>query len=130
MKKLIIATLILMLCGVSAFAQDPYLQKGSESAENRAVALTKKYQPELVMTGKQTLLFQNKLEEFIIREDKIKEADMSDEDKVHLMARLSEQLSMEMANVLTRPQLRRFNKVKTRLQPVALVVGNTETQNR
>ncbi|AYN68119.1 hypothetical protein D1013_12425 [Euzebyella marina] len=102
--------------------QDTYFQEGSKSSETWAKSLTRAYQPELVLGSDQVLLFQKKLEEFLIRENKIQKAEMSPEDKMFLLSQLADQQRAEMSNILTRPQLRRYEKVKDQIQPVSVVV--------
>lgn len=132
MKKLLDFILLSMFgfLALSGNAQDTFFQKGNETSEERARLLTEAYQPELVMTGDQTLLFEKKLEEFLIREEEIKGLDVSPEDKLVLLTQLSEQQTAEMSNILTRPQLKRFTKVKYKLQPIAVVVDTVETKNK
>ncbi|MDT7830558.1 hypothetical protein RQM65_17955 [Pricia sp. S334] len=106
------------------YGQDPLLQEGKITTEEKARELTEKYQPELVMTGTQTRLFERKLSEFLIRAEKIKKLDITTEDKLHMLRQLSAQENEEMANILTRPQVKRYVKIKTELQPVAMVVDS------
>ncbi|MBC6998361.1 hypothetical protein [Cytophaga sp. FL35] len=102
--------------------QDTYFQEGNKSSETWAKTLTQAYQPELVMDGKQILQFQQKLEEFLIRENKIQKANMTMEDKMALLSELARQQRAEMSNILTKPQLRRYRKVRNEIQPIAVVV--------
>lgn len=102
--------------------QDTYFQEGNKSSETWAKTLTQAYQPELVMDGKQILQFQQKLEEFLIRENKILKANMTPEDKMALLSELARQQRAEMSNILTKPQLRRYGKVRNEIQPIAVVV--------
>ncbi|PKB00530.1 hypothetical protein B0O79_3997 [Flavobacteriaceae bacterium MAR_2009_75] len=116
----------LLFSGVGIVAnlrgQDTYFQEGNRNSEAWAKSLTQAYQPELVMSGNQTLLFQKKLQEFLTRENKIQRSEMSPEDKLHLLSQLAQQQRAEMANILTRPQLKRYIKVKQEIQPVSIVV--------
>ncbi|WP_192461466.1 hypothetical protein [Euzebyella saccharophila] len=102
--------------------QDIYFQEGNKSSETWAKTLTQAYQPELVMDGKQILQFQQKLEEFLIRENKIQKANMTPEDKMALLSELARQQRAEMSNILTKPQLRKYRKVRNEIQPIAVVV--------
>lgn len=106
------------------YGQDPLLQEGKITTEEKARDLTERYQPELVMTGTQTRLFERKLSEFLIRAEKIKKLDITTADKLHMLRQLSAQENEEMANILTRPQVKRYVKIKPGLQPVAMVVDS------
>jgi len=109
--------------------QDTYFQDESEDIETLSRILTEKYQPELVMSSDQTLLFEKKISEFLIREKEIKtRQSLSVRQKMRLLKRLSRQETAEMGNILTRPQLRRYKKVKRRIQPVMITVGTTGNQ--
>lgn len=102
--------------------QDAYFQEGSKSSETWARSLTSAYQPELVLRSRQVPLFRKKLEEFLIRENKIQKADISVQDKMALLTQLADQQRAEMSNILTRPQLRRYTKVRREIQPIMVVV--------
>lgn len=109
-------------------AQDTYLQEESQSVEERAKVLTKKYEPELVMTTDQALLFEKKLGEFLIRSNEIKQLNRPVKEKLQLLQELSAQENSEMANILSRRQVRRYAKVKSKLQPIAMVVDSVENK--
>ena len=82
------------------------------------------------MTGTQTRLFERKLGEFMIRSQNIKEMDISTEDRLYLLRDLSEQETEEMTNILTRPQVKKYVKVKPRLQPIAMVVDTVNKKKK
>lgn len=103
-------------------AQDPFLQNEVRGSDERANALMQAYQAELGMTVEQALLFRNKAEEFVIRRQRLQQMDLPVEEKVGLLQQLSDQETAEMGNVLTRTQLRAYQKLKLRLQPVAVLV--------
>lgn len=128
MKRLLMLLSLTLYLGIqTGQAQDTFFQSGNANTEEQAKALTKEYQPELVMTGDQTLLFEKKLEEFLIREAQIRELDLSVADKIHLLTKLSEQQQAEMANILTRPQLRRYARINATIQPLPVVVDSIKT---
>ena len=103
-------------------AQDPYLQNEVRGADERANTLMRAYQAELGMTVEQALLFRNKAEEFVIRRQRLQQKDLPVEEKIRLLQQLSDQETAEMGNVLTRIQLRAYQKLKLTIQPVAVVV--------
>lgn len=128
MKLSITLLFFLLFAVVRLSAQDVFLQDESQSTEEKARALTEDYQPELVMTGTQTRLFERKLGEFLIRSEEIKKMNLSTRDRLHMLRQLSAQENEEMANILTRPQVKRYMKLKPDLQPVAMVVDSIENK--
>lgn len=117
MKKLL--SIIVILYTVTAFSQDPYLQKSNADAEKEAVEITEKYNLELVLSGQQKLLFQQKVEEFLIRRYKI-EAEMKGVEKLDRLYLLQQEETGEMNDILTRPQLAIYKRVKPRIQPLEI----------
>lgn len=93
-----------LILSFSAFSQDPILQKSNPKAEKEAVKITNQYITELRLTGEQQVLFQQKLEEFIICRYKV-ETEFSVKEKLNLLYQLQQQETAEMNDILTRPQL-------------------------
>lgn len=118
MKKLI--GLLIIFISFSAFSQDPFLQNSNPKAEQQAIEITNTYIPQLALTGKQQLLFQQKVEEFLIRRYKI-EAELSGKEKLILLYQLQQEETAEMNDVLTRPQLEVYKNVKPEIQPLETV---------
>lgn len=118
MKKLI--TILVILFTVSAFSQDPFLQKSNAEAENEAAKITDSYDLELSLTGKQELLFEQKVEEFLIRRYKI-EAEMTGKEKLDFLFQLQQEETAEMNDILTRPQMEVYKQVKPNIQPLETV---------
>lgn len=117
MKKLLL--LLFMVFAQLATAQDPYLQGDpSRKIRQQAKDLVRAYQPELVMDATQVLLFEKKVIEFLMREEKIRQLDIPQTEKIHLLTLLREQETAEMIDILTRPQLRHYERIKPRIQPV------------
>ncbi|MDC6351477.1 hypothetical protein PP178_07915 [Zeaxanthinibacter sp. PT1] len=113
----------LFLTQLSVQAQDPYLQSEDQTAEEIAVALTSSYQAELGMTVEQGNKFRQKVEEFQIRRQEIDQMDLPVRERMTLMKKLSQQENAEMANILTRPQLRAYKQLKKELQPEQVTVN-------
>ncbi|HET8736919.1 MAG TPA: hypothetical protein VFM69_09995, partial [Pricia sp.] len=61
MKGGLAILLIILFTTARVSAQDTFFQEGNPSTEQKARALVEAYQPELVMTGTQALLFEQKL---------------------------------------------------------------------
>lgn len=118
MKKLV--GLLIIFISFSAFSQDPYLQNSNPKAEEQAIEITNKYIPELGLTGKQQLLFQQKVEEFLLRRYKI-EDEFSGREKLDLLYQLQQEETAEMKDILTRPQLEVYKNVKLKIQPLETV---------
>ncbi|MGO3183109.1 MAG: hypothetical protein ACTIJ9_09785 [Aequorivita sp.] len=115
MKNLV--GLLFLLISFSAFSQDPFLQKSNAKAKNQAIEITNKYIPELGLTGEQQLLFQQKVEEFLIRRYKV-EAELSGKEKLNLLYQLQQEETKDMQDILTRPQLEVYKQVKPNIQPL------------
>ncbi|WP_412560915.1 hypothetical protein [Winogradskyella sp. MIT101101] len=104
-------------------AQDPIMQKDSEALESVATSITKKYDDQLGLDGKQFTLFQKKVEEFLIREEKLHEA-YTGKEKLDMIYNLRKAETMEMRNILTQPQFDLYRRIKPQIQPIAI----TETE--
>lgn len=115
MKKIL--ALLILLIGFTAFSQDPFLQKSNPTAREQAIEITNKYISELALTGEQQTLFQQKVEEFLIRRYKI-EAEFSETEKLNLLYQLQQEETEEMNDILTRPQLKVYKQVKPEIQPL------------
>ncbi|WP_157417834.1 hypothetical protein [Aequorivita capsosiphonis] len=109
--------LLLLFMSFSAFSQDPFLQESNATAKKQAIEITNRYIPELGMTGEQQLLFQQKVEEFLIRRYKI-EAEFSGKEKLNLLYQLQQEETADMQDILTRPQLKIYKQVKPEIQPL------------
>lgn len=123
MKKLI-PIFLLLLFSLSVSAQDPFLQKSNPEAKKEAIKLTDRYDLELALTGEQKLLFQQKVEEFLIRRQKV-EKNLSGKEKLDFLYQLKEQETAEMGDILTRPQLEVYKEIRPNIQPLD-VVGKKE----
>lgn len=118
-----ITTFLLLFISLGMYAQDPMLQKNDEVLEDKADKITEMYVPELGLTSKQELLFQKKVEEFLISAEKINNQ-YSGKDKLDRLVVNQQQETAEMGDILTRPQLNRYKKLKTKFQPLATVEKN------
>lgn len=102
------------------FSQDPIMQQNNESLETVAASITDKYDDELELDAKQFVLFQKKVEEFLIREEKI-HANYNGEEKLNRLYKLRKAESLEMRNILTKPQFTLYKQLKPQIQPLAVV---------
>ena len=122
MKKLV--ALLIVFISFSAYSQDPYLQNSNPNAEEQAEVITDEYIPELGLTGKQILLFQKKVEEFLLRRYKV-EADFSGKEKLDMLYQLQQEETAEMKDILTRLQMDVYKDVKLKIQPLETVEVET-----
>lgn len=121
MKKSLL--ILFLITSISAFSQDTFLQNSNSAAEEEAIKITNLYIPELALTGKQQLLFQKKVEEFLIRRYKI-EAQFEGKEKLDMLYKLQQEETREMNNIITRPQLEVYKQVKPKIQPLETVKKN------
>ena len=101
-------------------AQDPILQKDHPNLEKEAFAITRQYNQELALDGKQIILFQKKVEEFLIRREDIKKR-YSGKRELDALMNMQTQETLEMMNILTQPQMDLYKKIKPNIQPLAEV---------
>ncbi len=119
--KLVWIILLVFMGRISA--QDPYLQGDpSPKVEAEAKELLQQYQPNLVMDSNQVLLFEKTLIEYLMRREKIYILDAPEKEKRYLLKKLDRYENGEMSNILTRPQLRYYFKIKRQLQPAGALL--------
>ncbi|OZV68492.1 hypothetical protein [Winogradskyella aurantia] len=123
MKPLLI--LLSVFLTISINAQDPILQKSEESLEVISENIAKTYDNQIGLDGKQFILFQKKIEEYLIREEKI-HLSYSGKKKLDMITKLRAAETMEMRNILTKPQFELYTKLKPEIQPIAVVSTNEE----
>ncbi|WGK64472.1 hypothetical protein [Croceiramulus getboli] len=102
-------------------AQDVYLQgEVPEAIDEQARKLTDRYISELAISGEMQPIFEQKVVEFLMRREEVKE---KYEGKAMLdrLFLLSKEENGEMRNILTQPQLRRYRRIKKKIQPIAVV---------
>ena len=118
MKKLIF--ILSLFIGFTAFSQDPVFQKSNATAKEEAIKITNSYDLRLSLTEKQELLFQQKVEEFLIRKSKI-EKEFSGKEKLDLLYQMQQEETAEMSDIITRPQMVVYKKIKPSIQPLDTV---------
>ncbi|MDH7913894.1 hypothetical protein [Winogradskyella sp. SYSU M77433] len=101
-------------------AQDPIMQKDNKALESIATKITKTYDDQLGLDGKQFTLFEKKVEEYLIREEKIHN-EFKGKTKLNMLYKLRKAETMEMRNVLTKPQFDLYKRLKPQIQPLAQV---------
>lgn len=108
-----------MFSGVLS-AQDVYTQENTEIHDVEAERITKEYNKQLSLDANQFVLFEKKIEEFLIKRAKI-EKDYAAKDKLYMLFRMQARETVEMKNILTRPQLKVYKRIKSDIQPIAVV---------
>ncbi|WP_411767522.1 hypothetical protein [Winogradskyella sp. A3E31] len=118
MKQLL--AIVIVFFTYTSYGQDPILQEDNDTLEEIAFDLTQAYNKELGLTGKQVTLFQKKVEEYLIREERIHQS-LTGKTKLNRLHALRTLETKEMGDILTQPQLTLYKKLKPKLQPLAVV---------
>ena len=119
MKKIVLL-FVLILGTQLGYAQDPMLQNDNPKFEKEAQSLTEKYNAELSLTTKQEVLFQKKIEEFLIKAADIRATYEGKEQLDYLYSLRTNEIA-EMRDILTAPQFDRYKVLHSKLQPLATV---------
>ena len=128
MKNIMILC-ILLLGSVYTYGQDPFYQEPTPEAEELAKPLVLEYSKELGLSGEQELLVQQKLIEFVMKKEGVRNSTKSAKEKLQFLNQLNQIETGEMANILTRPQLMKYKKIKPMIQPTKpIVVGQVEPE--
>ena len=101
-------------------AQDVYTQENTEIYEVEATRITQDYNKQLSLGGMQFALFTKKVQEFLIKRDKIEEG-YTGKDKLDMLYRMQKRETLEMKDILTRPQFKVYRRIKSDIQPIAVV---------
>ncbi|MBT0608679.1 hypothetical protein [Aequorivita echinoideorum] len=113
----LITILIFTFISFTAFSQDQFFQNSDASAAENSEIITESYNEQLAMTTQQRLLFKKKVEEFLIRAQKI-EKEYTGKEKLDMLLALQMEETREMNNILTRPQMTVYKEMKTTVQPI------------
>ncbi len=101
-------------------AQDIYTQKNTEIHDAEAQRITNDYNTQLALDANQFLIFEKKIEEFLIKRAKIEEL-YEGKDKLDMLYKMQARETEEMKDILTRPQLAVYKRIKSEIQPIAVV---------
>lgn len=91
--------------------------------EKQAKELTKVYDAELGLDADQYLLFQKKVEIFLIRAQMIRD-DFKGKEKLDKLYLLQKEEMAEMDDILTRIQWERYVKIRPEIQPLEQLKEN------
>ncbi len=112
-----------MVITTSVVGQNPLTQNSNNlKLEKEAKALTKKYNDQLALRAEQMNLFEIKVEEFLINEQKIRNSNLSTKQKLVDLRKNYDMESADMGDILTRPQLKLYKKLKPEYQAIEPVV--------
>ncbi|WP_417198656.1 hypothetical protein [Bizionia sp.] len=112
-----LTVLLTFFISINLWAQDPLLQKNNPALDKQAKELTQTYSKELALNGEQIGMFENKVEEFLIRKEKIVR-EFEGREKLNMLYTLQTREIAEMDNILTRPQLELYKKIRPTIQPL------------
>ncbi|AZQ44250.1 hypothetical protein [Nonlabens ponticola] len=116
-------TLLLLLMGCLQLSAQAYVepyadQEISQEAKNLAL----EFDQELSLTERQLMLTERKNEEFIKRYQEVIDDDSIDVSlKNNLLSDLYREQGREMADILTRPQLLVYSRIRDELQPLIVI---------
>ena len=113
-------TLILILfCTTLTNAQDIESKYDEQDTfEEAAINLTDRYDNELGFTADQRILFQKKVEAFLIRSQEVRDAHSGKEELDELYLLQQEEIA-EMSDILTQIQWRKYVEIRPQIQPLA-----------
>ena len=116
MKKitLIILNLAVILSCNLALAQG--IDKAK--ADQQAQIILNEYQADLELTIEQVNDFHQKISEYIVKKSEIENKALAPEARKSALKQLSNQETTEMASILTADQIKKYKKLKPKIQPM------------
>jgi hypothetical protein len=121
MKKLI--TLI-FLCAISfSYAQYPDTTYEDKEEREHAKKIVAAYDKELGLDGAQYPIFLDKVEDYIVLRKKAK-ATLKGQEELDALTELMVKETLEMQDLLTRPQYILYKKIRQEIQPIKIVNPN------
>ena len=117
MRKLIIISLLFL--SIKGFAQDTFFQESNPELKKEAIRITDEYNRELALSGEEQVLFQKKVEEFLIWRQEIEE-EYKGKEKLDFLLQLQQEETADMQDILTHPQLEVYKKIKSQIQPLEI----------
>jgi hypothetical protein len=119
--KIRITLLFLLLSLTFNHAQQyPPITDGSLKIEAKADSIADAYDRELSMTAKQKALFKLKVEDYLIRRQKI-ESKYEGRKELTALVELQVQETLDMNDILTRIQMKVYKRIKPEIQPLKMV---------
>lgn len=117
--RLLSILLLVLFCSTPINAQDiesKYDQQ--DTFEEAAINLTDRYDNELAFTADQRILFQKKVEAFLIRSQEVRDAYSGKKELDELYLLQQEEIA-EMSDILTQIQWRSYVEIRSHIQPLA-----------
>lgn len=118
MKKIIY--MVLFSLTTLGYSQDIYTQNNTDVFDKEAQRITNAYNKQLALDADQFLLFEQKVEEFLITRSKI-ESNYKGKEKLIKLFNMQQKETAEMGDILTRPQLELYKQIKSEIQPLDVV---------
>ncbi|MCB0446353.1 MAG: hypothetical protein KDD03_02375 [Gelidibacter sp.] len=116
----ITALLLFLTLTFSHAQQYPPVTDGSKAIEAKADSISDAYDRELAMTAKQKALFKLKVEDYLIRRQKV-ESMYDGREELTALVELQAQETLDMNDILTRIQMQVYKKIKPEIQPLKIV---------
>lgn len=113
---------ILLFVSIQVFSQEVFYPESKAEITEQAINLTEEYNKALALDIEQILLFQEKVEEFLVRRNKI-DQEFSGKARLYMLIKLRDEENAEMHTILTHPQLEVYKKIHPLIQPINIVTG-------
>jgi len=124
MKKLI--KTILLLFTTIIFSQNyPDTTISNESIREDAKKITKAYDAQLGLDGTQLPIFEDKVEDYLIKANQVKK-DFEGMAELDALTKLMVKESLEMKDLLTRIQYQVYKKIRQDIQPLKALQSDDE----
>lgn len=118
MKTLLTVTFLLMTS--FGYAQYPKMEATSDRIKTKAHELTTEYNKQLVLTGEQIPLFEETVEDYLVKAETISNT-LDGKAELDALLELSVKETLRMNDILTQPQYRLYKKIKLKLQPLKTI---------
>lgn len=119
MKKLVVTSFLSVLFSTLSWSQNPLTQDlHNLNIKEQATSLRNAYDKELILMGEQELLFENKIEEYLINAKKIRESNLSLQEKMKAYNENYNQETADMSDILSKPQYQVYKNIKPTYQPL------------
>ncbi|MAY21796.1 MAG: hypothetical protein CMC74_03360 [Flavobacteriaceae bacterium] len=116
--KPLFTLLTVLFIATSGFSQDVVSQyEVNDTFEGQAQKLTASYDAELGLQADQRILFQKKVEEYLILSQEAKDQ-LKGREKLEKLYRLQLDEIADMSEILTRIQFNKYKKIRPDMQPL------------
>ena len=116
MKKI---TLLIFSLAALFFCNSSLAQEIDKvKADQQAQLILNEYQADLELTIEQVSDFHRKISEYIIKKSEIENKALAPEARKSALSQLSNQETSEMASILNADQIKKYKKLKPKIQPL------------